>query len=107
MLPAETVAAGCGKKSIPKYPVGLMESIAVGPGGEYQWNPIEYRAQPPPDYSACAGGGGGPVAIQPIWIGRYDSAAFQLSSVPPVPGSDNTQARARKAAAAKILSTRI
>jgi hypothetical protein len=109
-VPAETLNQGCGVRTIPNYVAGIVPSIGLGSIGEYNWNPAEYSpTQKPPDYSGC-GGPGPQLHVQPPWVteGRYVAAAsFTLSSVPPVPGSGNTRARAKKVAAERFMSTRV
>jgi hypothetical protein len=107
---AESLNPGCGTRAIPNYTAGIVPSIGLGPGGTYSWNPTEYTpTQRPPDYSTC-GPGGLDLHVQPPWVTevRYSGAAnFELSSVPAVAGSGNTQARAKKVAAQRFMSARV
>jgi hypothetical protein len=109
-ISAETLNQGCGTRTISDYAAGIVATIGLGLRGEYNWEPADYTpTQRPPDYSAC-GPGGMQLHIQPPWVTevRYASAAgFKLSSVPYVPGSGNTQARAKKVAAERFMSTRV
>lgn len=109
-VPAETLNPRCGTRTIPNYTAGILPGISVGPGGEYRWTPTDYTpTQRPPDYSTC-GPPGLQLHVQPLWVTevRYaGSGSFTLSSVPGVAGSGNTQARAKKAAAQRFLSTRV
>ena len=110
-VPAETVAAGCGKRTISKYAVGIGGSWTAGTRGEIYWSPLEYKGQRRPDYSGCGySGPGRRLSVQPHWViyNRYaHPAGFTLSSVPPASDVASTRARANKVAAARILATRV